>query len=129
MVRATYSTYESGHLCSICLVYVGVLAVLFFQCTAALFNSANRRREGIKWWLVAYTVLMFSCATTAVGTGLTAQLDCYIDNREYPGDLENPPGPLSYRTVLYPGALLMTNNLMFQLSYWLADGFLVGWSP
>ena len=101
--------------------------MLFFQCMAALFSSANRRREGINWWLVSYTVLMFSFVTISLGTGTTVQFDCYIDNREYPG-VEGiaAPGPLGYRDGLGPGVLLMTDALMSSLTYWLADGFLVG---
>ena len=107
-------------------VLVGILVVLFFQCMVALLSSANRRREGIKWWLVVYTALMFSCATILVGTGHAVQFDSYIDNREYPGvEGQRIPGPLGYRAALGPGALLTTDALMFQLNYWLADGFLV----
>ena len=108
-------------------VVVGILVVLFFQCMVALFNSANRRREGINWWLVSYTVLMFSLATILLGTGMTVQFDCYIDNREYPGaEGGGDLGPLGYRDSIGPGALLMTDGLVSSLSYWLADGFLVG---
>ena len=96
--------------------------MLFFQCMAALLSSANRKREGIRWWLVSYTVVMFSFATIILGTGLAIQLDCYIDNREYPL-VEG--GPLGCRAVLGTGAIGMTDALMFQLNYWLADGFLV----
>ena len=117
----------SGYSHSICSVLVGILVVLFFQCMAALFSSTNRRREGIRWCLVSYTVLMFLFATILLGTGMAVQFDSYIDNREYPGvEDEIDPGPVGYRFVLEPGALLMTDTLMFQLNYWLADACLVG---
>ena len=127
MVRAGYSAHASVYLCSICSGFVGILVVLFFQCIAALLSSANRRKEGIKWWLVSYTVLIFSFATTLFGTGTAFQFDAYIDNREYPGvEGETDPGPLGYQEAHATGALLLTDALMFQLAYALADGFLVG---
>ena len=111
----------------ICLVLPGILIVLFFQCMTALLNPVDRRREGIRWWLVSYTVLMFSFATVLTGTGLHTQSICYIDNREYPG-VEGAivPGPFGYRFLIRPEALNMVNSLAFLLNYWLSDGFLVG---
>jgi hypothetical protein len=64
---------------------LGILIVLFFQCMAALFNPANRRREGIKWGLVSYTVVMFSFVTVFTAMNLNIQSISYIDNREFPG--------------------------------------------
>lgn len=112
---------------SICFVLLGFIVVLFFQCMAALLDPVSRKNGGIRWWLVSYTTLMFSFATVLTGTGQAAHSICYIDNREYPG-VEGlvEPGPLGYRFLMSSGALLVTNNLMFHLSYWLADGFLVG---
>ena len=128
MVRGRSPAYTPGYPHLICSALAGILVVLFFQCMAALFSSANRRREGIKWWLVSYTVFMLSFATILLGTGMAVQFDCYIDNREYPGVKGKvAPGPLGHKYVIGSGALLMTGALMFQLNYWLADGFLVGW--
>ena len=127
-----YGAYDKSHPhirypCLIRLVLPGILIVLFFQCMTALFSPVNRRREGIRWWLVSYTVLMFSIATVLTGTALYTQSICYIDNREYPG-IEGIlyPGPLGYRFLVRTEALGLTSSLAFLLNYWLADGFLVG---
>ena len=113
--------------CSIYSALLGILVVLFFQCMAALFNPTNRRREGIRWWIVCYTVLLFSFATISTGTGLHVHSISYIDNREFPG-VEGvlPPGPIGYWDSIGSGALQQTNGLMAHFGYWLADGFLVG---
>ena len=42
---------------------LGIIIALFFQCTASLFDSNNRKGEPIKWGFVTYTVVMFSVAT------------------------------------------------------------------
>ena len=106
---------------------LGVLIVLFFQCMAALFDSANRRGEGIKWGLVSYTMAMFSFATVLTGMQLNIRSISYIDNREFPG-VEGvlPPGPLGYQSFIWSGTLTLIPSLMFALNNWLADGLLVG---
>ena len=106
---------------------LGVLIVLFFQCIAALFDSANRRGEGIKWGLVSYTVAMFSFATVLTGMQLHIRSVSYIDNRGFPG-VEGvlPPGPVGYQSFIWSDALTLIPSLMFALNNWLADGLLVG---
>ena len=39
-------------------IVLGIIIMMFFQCIAALFDPANRRREGTKWALVIYTILL-----------------------------------------------------------------------
>ena len=92
----------------------------------ALINPTNRRRQGIKWGLVSYTVIMFSFVTIFTAMNLNIQSVSYIDNREFPG-VENvlPPGPLGYQWFLYSDVLTIVPNLMFLLNNWLADGLLV----
>ena len=107
------------------LIHLGILIVLFFQCMTALFSPVNRQREGIKWGLVSYTVLMFSFATVLTGMGLNIESLSYIDNREFPGGEGIPPGPLGYRLSIWSGALTVTPRLMFLFNNWLADGLLV----
>ena len=74
--------------------------MLFFQCTAALSNPANRRREGIRWWIVSYTVLMFSFATILTGAGLNLESISYIDRREFTSAGSGSPGPLGYQSTI-----------------------------
>jgi hypothetical protein len=106
----------------------GILVVLFFQCMIVLFNPANRRREGTKWGLVSYTVIMFLFATVLTAMGLNLGSISFIDNREYPG-VEGEggvaPGPLGYQVLIHPTALSVVPSVMFLLNYWLADGLLV----
>ena len=93
---------------------------------ATLLSPVDRRRGGIKWGHVSYTVLMFSLATVYTATNLNVQSVSYIDNREFPG-VEGvlPPGPLGY--LWFNSRVLCTvPNLMFLLNNWLADGLMVG---
>ena len=101
--------------------------MLFFQCMAGLFNPVNRRRDGIKWGLVSYTVVVFSFATIITAVGLTLGSVSFIDNREYPGSVEGniAPGPLGFQLTIYQKAISIIPSLMFLLGYWLADGLLV----
>jgi hypothetical protein len=107
--------------------FLGIVVVLFFRCMGALFNSAHRRRGGIKWGLVSYTVVMFAFVTVFTAMNDHAQSISYIDNREFPG-VEGvfPPGPLGYQLSIYSNVLSIIPNLMFLLNNWLADGLLVG---
>ena len=105
----------------------GILVVLFFQCMAALFNPANRRREGVRWSLASYAVAMFSFGTVLTGMGLDVASISFIDNREFPGVMGVlPPGPLGYQWFIRPTVLSIIPNLMFFLNNWLAEGLLVG---
>lgn len=108
------------------LFIIGILIVLFFQCMAALLDPARRRREGVRWGLVFYTVAMFSFSTVLTGMGLNIQSLSFIDNREFPG-IEGvlPPGPLGYQGLVRPMAFSIIPNLMFFLNNWLAEGLLV----
>ena len=102
------------------------MIVLFLQCMAALFNPGHRRGERIKWGLVSYTAVMFSLATVFTALVLDIQSVSYIDNREFPGaEGVTPPGPLGYRMVSSAEALDIIPGVVFALSNWLADGFLV----
>ena len=121
---------------------LGALIVLFLQCMTALFNPVHRRREGIKWGPVSYTVIMFLSATVFTAVNLNIQSISFIDNREYrlvfttavdSNELPGPPsmllGPLGYQWSILTDALSVTLHLMFLLNYWLANGLLVGSPP
>ena len=110
-------------------IVLGIVIVMFFQCITALFDPANRRREGTKWALVIYTVLMFSFVT--IYTGMISHIlsISFVDNREFPGAGDKfPPGPIGYKTFIYPKAITTVPSLMFLLNNWLADGLLVCFS-
>jgi len=105
---------------------LGVLVVLFFQCMAALLDPANRKREGIKWGLVCYTVVMFACATLVTGTTQNISSLSFINNREFPGiEGSFPPGPVGYQAMSCSGPPSIAPDIGFLLNYWLADALLV----
>ena len=97
--------------------------MLFFQCMVALLNPVYRRGEGVKWWLVFYTVAMFSFVTVYTAMNLHIQSNSFINNRgrysSYTSD------PLFYQYFTHRTALGLTPNVMFNLNNWLADGLLV----
>ena len=106
----------------------GIVIVLFFQCMAALFNPVYHKGEGIKWGLVSYIVAMFSLATAFTAMNLNTQSVSFIDNRECNYSARAPnlnSGPLIYQWFIRPTVLTIPPNLVFLLSYWLADGLLV----
>ena len=99
---------------------------MFFQSMAGLLSPLYRRKEGVKWGVISYTLVMFSFVTVYTGLNLNIESVSYIDNRDFPGvDGMVPPGPLGYRTFIYADALSITPNVMFFLNNWLADAFLV----
>jgi len=109
---------------------LGIVVVLFFQCITALFDPANRRREGTKWGFVIYTVLMFSFVTIFTGTISYVLSTSFIDNREFPGVGDKvPPGPIGYKFFIYPKVITVISGLTFLLNNWLADGLLVCFAP
>jgi len=108
-------------------VILGVVILLCFQCMAALLNPVHRKGEGIKWWLVAHTVAMFSFVTVYTAINLHIQSKSFIDKRK---DQERTPttfisGPLYYQLNIRWVALGIIPNIMFNLNNWLADGLLV----
>jgi len=90
---------------------------------AALFNSAHRRAEGIKWWPVFYTMAMFSFVTVYTAASLHILSMSFIDNREDNTNVSS--GPLNYQFNIRHTPLSILPNVMFNLNNWLADGFLV----
>ena len=56
---------------------------------------------------------------------LNIQSISYIDNREFPGNDDVPPGPLGYQWFIHNQAISIVPNIMFILNSWLAAGFLV----
>ena len=99
---------------------------MFFQSMAGLLTPLYRRREGVKWGVISYTLALFSFVTVYTAMNLDIESVSYIDNRDFPG-VEGmlPPGPLGFRSFIYSDALSITPNVMFFLNNWLADAFLV----
>jgi hypothetical protein len=96
----------------------------------ALFDPANRKREGIKWGLVLFTAAMFSFVTifTAISSNILSIT--FVDNREFPGVGDKlPPGPIGYQLLIYSEVISIISKLMFLLNNWLADGLLVSFVP
>ena len=95
---------------------------------AALFNPAYRRGEGVRWWIVSFTAVMFSIVTIATAMNLNVLSVSYIDNREFPGKGTAPPGPFGYQLVMEPKALTIIPNILFVVNDLLADSLLVRYS-
>ena len=73
---------------------------------------------------MAYTAISFSFVTIFTAANLNIQSISYIDNREFPGTDQQPPGPPGYQYLIYSAPLSIVGNLMFVLNNWLADGLL-----
>ena len=97
---------------------LGMIIVVLFGSMTALFNPVYRKEQPIKpWWLVCYTVVMFSLASVLMGVNIDLLSIAYIDNREFPGfDGNLPPGPYGYQLFTTLGVLNVTTNVMFVLS-------------
>ena len=90
-----------------------------------LLSSTYRARGRTRWGLVAYTTISFSFVTIFTAINIDLQSLSYIDNREFPGNDQLPPGPLGYQFLVYSAPLSIAANTMFLLNNWLADGLLV----
>ena len=123
-------TYGSAYSCSPPLFDIsspGIVVVLFFECMKTLLNLVDPTRGRIKWGLVAHTTVMFSFVT--LFTVITNIPPDYIENREYPGNKEYPPGPFGYGLSCYADPLGLFISSTFYLNQWLADGILVSSVP
>jgi hypothetical protein len=99
---------------------------MFFRCMGVLLSSVNPIKGGVKWALVVHTVAMFLFLIIPVGINLNHYSLEYINNREFPGDEEQPPGPIGYYYVLSTNTINTVFLAMIPLNQWLADGLLVG---
>jgi hypothetical protein len=109
----------------------GIVIALFFQCVGALLNPANHMRKGTKWALFTHSVAIFSFATIGHTINRDFLSISSVDNREFSGTHEIPPGPFGYQvyaTSLRPVSFLFY-VMTFPLTQWLADGLLVGPAP
>jgi len=106
-------------------ILYGIVIMLFFQCMAALLNPIHRRREGIKWGLVAYIVAMFSFVTVHTGLKLNIQSISFIDNREFAKSDGTLLGPIGYQKFILSDVLNALSTLMFFVNHWLADSHLL----
>jgi len=88
-----------------------------------LVNPVHCREEGIKWWLVFYTMAMFSFVTVYTAANLHNLSMSFIDNRE--PTTSKLSGPLEYMFHLPYMPLGILPNVVFNLNNWLADGLLV----
>ena len=107
-------------------MFLGIAVTVFFRCMCVLLSPANPIKRGIKCALVVHTVALFLFLTIPVGIDLNYLSISYINDREFPGDDEQPPGPFGYGDTLHDKATFAVFSLMFPLNQWLADGLLVG---
>lgn len=82
-------------------------------------------RKGIKWGLVTHAVAMFSFITIPASMNLKTHSVSYVEDREFPGAEEFPPGPLGWQFFTNHDGINKFPKVMFPLNQWLADGLLV----
>ena len=104
----------------------GVATAMFFKCMGVLLSPTDPIKGAKKWALISHTVAMFAFLTIPTGIGLNFSSTCYINNREFPGNGEYPPGPIGYDSILRTEVANVVFTAMFPLNQWLADGLLVG---
>lgn len=92
----------------------------------ASLSPVNRTRGGVKWLLMAHTVVIFLFLTVFTAINLKILSISYIDNREIRGASE-VPGPLGYQWNTYSTPSGIVSTFMFLLNNWLADGLLVNY--
>ena len=107
------------------LTFLGIVVVLFFQCMATLLNPANTIRKGVRWALVAHTIALSLFLTIPIGIYVNNLSILYINNREFPGNDEFPPGPFGYDAQPSAEATNTVYSATFPLNQWLADVLLV----
>ena len=118
-------TYASALTVPVGLTFLGIVVALFFQCMATLLSPANSMGRGIRWAHVAHTVAMFLFLTVSLVIAFDYLSIEYINNREFPGNDESPPGPFGYDGLLALKPATTVFYAMFPLNQWLADGLLV----
>ena len=74
---------------------------------------------------VVHTVALFLFLTIPIGIDIDYLAIEYINNREFPGNDELPPGPVGYDVIISATETTTVFNVMFPLNQWLADGLLV----
>ena len=103
----------------------GCVIVLFFQCMGAFLSPVNRTEGFVKWGLLAHTITMFTAVTIYTAINLHLQSISYIENRDFPGADELPPGPMGYQYFIYFKPICVVATAMFVLNNWLADALMV----
>jgi len=79
----------------------------------------------MRWALVAHTAALFLFLTIPLAIAFDYLSTEYVNNREFPGDDEFPPGPMGYDALLALKATTTVFYAMFPLNQWLADGLLL----
>ena len=79
----------------------------------------------MRWGLTAHTVAMFCVVTMSVAVGLYPLPVSYINNREFPGNDDAPPGPYGYGFLPKFTPVTVAANSAIQVNQWLVDGLLV----
>ena len=105
---------------------LGIVVVLFFRCLGVLLGPVNPTvQKGISWTLAAHALATFSLFTISMVVTLNNLSVIYINDREFLGNDEYPPGPTGYYLVLVADAIDIVVAAAFPLNQWLADGLLV----
>ena len=87
----------------------------------ALIEPVDNIRRRVKWGLAIHTTALFLFLTIHTTMDLRLLSIGYIDNRNFPGT-----GPLGHDdSANFSTAFVVIYTVMFPLSQWLVDGFLV----
>jgi hypothetical protein len=90
-----------------------------------LLGPISRTKKGIGRGLVLQTVAMFTFITIYNALQLVVQSFSYINNREFPGNHNYPPGPLAFWFPGFESTSLIVTAAILPLNQFLADGLLV----
>ena len=91
----------------------------------SLLDPERRPKGGIRWGLVAHTMVLFSVATAFALSNLNLQSVSYVDNREFPDMGDGFPGPFNWQFFVYNKPIVFFPSIMFIINTWLTDGLLV----
>ena len=83
-------------------------------------------RKSVKWGLAAHTAALFAFSTTRTIIDQYAISNEYVNNRDFFGGDQFPPGPLGYDFSHFStGPFGNIYYALFPLNQWLADGLFV----
>ncbi|KAG7451604.1 uncharacterized protein BT62DRAFT_883844 [Guyanagaster necrorhizus] len=100
-------------------IFFGAIVVVFLQTMYALVYLPHRRGEKRNWFLIAYTFVSFTFATTFISVNMKWLQLMFIDHRNHAG------GPIGFSMTQYSQPAVATANVVGVMCGWMADGYLL----